>query len=96
MPTMQDLMDARMIETNAIINSMRYELMDKIDDCWLAFCASGKPQETWDTFGILVHEVARGLNEGHFSFEEKRGAIKLVDRCLDNFIMAMGKVPRHA
>lgn len=95
MSDFSQLRDARVIEQNAILTQMRYELMDKVDECYLAWAHSGKPAETWDTLGILIHEVGKALNEGHYSFEEKRGAIKLISRCLDNFVVAMGKAKHH-
>lgn len=70
--------EIRLREFQAILDNIRYECQDLIDAYYLAFKASGRDAREWALVSDYEHHLFKALSTEKLSFEEKRGALKLV------------------
>lgn len=76
--TSREWEDARKRELQAILDSIRYECTDLIDDYFLAWFAAGRTVEEWQHISEWNAEWFRLLRHEKLTFEEERGALKIV------------------
>lgn len=74
----REVEDARKRELQAILDNIRFECIDLVDDYWIAFCASGRPMTDWRRLAEFEHEWFHAMNDEKLTFEERRGALKVV------------------
>lgn len=70
--------EIRMIEFQAILDNIRYECLDLVDDYYLAFVESGRPWSEWNTVAEYERSLFRATKTEKLTFEERRGALKLI------------------
>jgi hypothetical protein len=49
-----------------------------VDEYWLAFWESGRPMSDWEDLQTFEHEWFTVINREKLTFEERRGALKVV------------------
>ena len=70
--------EARLQELRAILDSIRYECQDLIDEYYVAFVRSGRPWQEWQIVSEYERALFRAANNEKMTFEERRGALKLI------------------
>jgi hypothetical protein len=70
--------EARLQELRAILDNIRYECQDLIDDEFLAFMQSGRAWQEWNVASEYERAFFRAMNNEKLTFEERRGALKVI------------------
>lgn len=74
----REVEESRKRELRAILDSIRYECTDLIDEYFLAWFAAGRTVEEWQHISEWNTEWFRLLRTEKLTFEEERGALKIV------------------
>lgn len=70
--------ETRLREFKAILDNIRRECSDLIDEYYVAFCASGRSWDEWKLVSEYEMELFKALTREKMTFEEKRGGLKLI------------------
>lgn len=84
--TSREYEDARRRELQAIIDNMRQACMDLIDEYYFAWRKAGRTAEEWAKISQFEHEWFKAFNDEHLTFEERRGALKVIHAYLKSQI----------
>lgn len=77
-----ELQDQRRLEFEAILNTISFECLDLIDDIYLAWVLAGRPTEFEERYSFGCHAFVGAMKREKLTFEEKRGALKVLRRFL--------------
>lgn len=70
--------ETRLQELRAILDSIRYECQDLIDEEFVTFSQSGRSWQEWNMVAEYDRALFRAVNNEKMTFEERRGALKLI------------------